>query len=129
MKLTPSSTTRRSTLSARPRSLGSPQMSSLSITRIAPKPRRFTTRSPTVIVLTAFLFRLPHELVINGVHPAGFRRLRLTPAQIHRVCERIFTARVRECPALRDHQGPRQRTLQIFFQQVRTGATLAGKPG
>src|SRR2546429_4471828 len=46
MKLMPSSTARRSTRCACLRSRGSPQMLPLSITRIAPKPRRWTVRSP-----------------------------------------------------------------------------------
>src|SRR5258706_302902 len=45
----PSSTTRRSTVRARAGSSGSPQ-TSLPGRRIAPKPRRFTFKSPSVIV-------------------------------------------------------------------------------
>src|SRR5574340_1207692 len=45
MSSTPSSTARRNTLSALARSLGSPQISSLPMTRMAPKPRRLTCRS------------------------------------------------------------------------------------
>src|SRR6185295_19654226 len=53
MKFAPSSTARRSTLCARLRSLGSPQMWSLSITRIAPKPRRLTSSSPIFMALSS----------------------------------------------------------------------------
>src|SRR5438046_5084273 len=45
IKLTPSSTARLRTLSAFPRSGGQPQIPS-PVTRIAPKPRRLTVRSP-----------------------------------------------------------------------------------
>ncbi len=45
IKFTPSSTARFKTLSAFPRSGGQPQIPS-PVTRIAPKPRRFTVRSP-----------------------------------------------------------------------------------
>src|ERR1035441_7689852 len=45
MKLTPSSTARRRTLSALSRSGGQPHIPS-PVRRIAPKPRRFTERSP-----------------------------------------------------------------------------------
>src|SRR5687768_473465 len=58
MKLIPSATARRSTLSACGRSLGSPQMSSLSISRMAPKPRRLTLRSP---ILSCKLTQHPSE--------------------------------------------------------------------
>src|SRR3989454_12769230 len=45
----PSSAARRSTLSAFARSLGSPQMLPLSMTRIAPNPMRLTLSSPSFI--------------------------------------------------------------------------------
>ena len=52
MKLTPSSTTRRSVSLACARSGGSPQMP-LPVTRIAPKPIRRTTRSPPISMVPA----------------------------------------------------------------------------
>src|SRR5437870_2094239 len=47
--MSPSSAARRSTLSAFARSLGSPQMLPLSMTRIAPNPMRLTLSSPSFI--------------------------------------------------------------------------------
>jgi hypothetical protein len=52
MKLTPSSTTRRSVAVACPSSGGSPQMP-LPVIRIAPKPIRRTTRSPPISMVPA----------------------------------------------------------------------------
>ena len=52
MKLTPSSTTRRSVALACPSSGGSPQMP-LPVIRIAPKPIRRTTRSPPISMVPA----------------------------------------------------------------------------
>src|SRR5438105_12886340 len=63
----PSSTARRSTLCACLRSLGSPQMFGLSITRIAPKPRRFTSRSPSLILCEG-IFEL-REQVVDALDP------------------------------------------------------------
>src|SRR5687767_12790390 len=50
MKLTPSSTARRNTVLAASRSGGSPQIPR-PVTRIAPKPRRLTVRSPPIVIV------------------------------------------------------------------------------
>src|SRR5258705_6703464 len=52
MKLTPSSTVRRSTALASSRLAGSPQIPS-PVTRMAPNPRRLTVRSPPTAVVPA----------------------------------------------------------------------------
>src|SRR5436190_24131515 len=52
MKLTPSSTARRSTSLARPGSTGEPQIPS-PVSRIAPNPRRRTSRSPPKVMVPA----------------------------------------------------------------------------
>jgi hypothetical protein len=63
MKLTPSSTTRRSVALACPSSGGSPQMP-LPVIRIAPKPIRRTTRSPPISMVPA---AAPAELVMGNL--------------------------------------------------------------
>ncbi len=71
MWFTPSSTARRSTLIARPRSLGRASAANASpscVRRIAPNPIRWTTRSPSV--------QLPDAaaVIVSVVMPEGLPR-------------------------------------------------------